>query len=294
MQEHTDMIHDSQFDYYGTRVASCSSDRTINIYTVKDNTTTLASTIRGHNGPVWQVAWAHPKFGSLLASCSYDHKVIIWKEEPENTWIPIFQYQEQTSSVNSIAWGPAEYGLMLASGSSDGTVAVLEFNQQTKQWNATKFEAHQIGCNSVAWAPNGCKFAGDEGESRVLASAGCDNLICLWRFDAGSSQWQKQTELRGHNDWVRDVSFSPATSLPSPVLASAAQDNSVIIWKQDSTLGTWEPSHTQKFESAAWRVSWNVTGNILAITTGDNAVTLLKEVGEGEGKDAEWKIINTL
>ena len=28
-----------------------------------------------HEGPVWQVAWAHPKFGSILASCSYDRKV---------------------------------------------------------------------------------------------------------------------------------------------------------------------------------------------------------------------------
>lgn len=27
------------------------------------------------------MAWAHPKFGSILASCSYDGKVIIWKEE---------------------------------------------------------------------------------------------------------------------------------------------------------------------------------------------------------------------
>ena len=33
-----------------------------------------------HEGPVWQVAWAHPKFGSILASCSYDGTVIIWQE----------------------------------------------------------------------------------------------------------------------------------------------------------------------------------------------------------------------
>jgi len=34
-----------------------------------------------HSGPVWQVAWAHPKFGHILASRSYDGKVIIWKEQ---------------------------------------------------------------------------------------------------------------------------------------------------------------------------------------------------------------------
>ncbi len=42
----------------------------------------LKLAIRSHTGPVWQVAWAHPKFGQILASCSYDGKVIIWKEQP--------------------------------------------------------------------------------------------------------------------------------------------------------------------------------------------------------------------
>ena len=28
-----------------------------------------------HKGPVWEVAWAHPKFGNILASCSYDRTV---------------------------------------------------------------------------------------------------------------------------------------------------------------------------------------------------------------------------
>ena len=31
-----------------------------------------------HEGPVWQVTWAHPMFGNLLASCSYDRKVWIY------------------------------------------------------------------------------------------------------------------------------------------------------------------------------------------------------------------------
>lgn len=36
--------------------------------------------LNSHEGPVWQVAWAHPKFGPILASASYDGKVIIWKD----------------------------------------------------------------------------------------------------------------------------------------------------------------------------------------------------------------------
>lgn len=40
----------------------------------------LSLAISRHEGPVWQVAWAHPSFGPILASCSYDGKVIIWKD----------------------------------------------------------------------------------------------------------------------------------------------------------------------------------------------------------------------
>ena len=29
----------------------------------------------------FQVAWAHPRFGSILASCSYDRKIILWRED---------------------------------------------------------------------------------------------------------------------------------------------------------------------------------------------------------------------
>ena len=35
---------------------------------------------------MWQVSWGHPKFGGILASCSFDHRVIIWKELHEGSW----------------------------------------------------------------------------------------------------------------------------------------------------------------------------------------------------------------
>ena len=76
---HEDMIHDAQMDFYGTRLATCSSDRSVKIFDVRDGTQTLAADLRGHEGPVWQVAWAHPRFGNILASCSYDRRVIIWQ-----------------------------------------------------------------------------------------------------------------------------------------------------------------------------------------------------------------------
>lgn len=120
-----------------------------------DNASDLFSycVLLGHDGPVWQVAWAHPKFGSLLASCSYDRRVIIWKEERENEWVQLQQFSEHESSVNSIAWAPYEYGAVLACASSDGSVSVLT-HKPDGTWERVKIPgAHPVGCTAVSWAP---------------------------------------------------------------------------------------------------------------------------------------------
>jgi protein transport protein SEC13 len=94
---HEDMVHDAKMDYCGLRLATCSSDMSVKVYDVRNGSQTLVADLRGHEGPVWQVAWAHPKFGSLLASCSYDRKVIIWKETNDK-WIKFYEYSNHESS----------------------------------------------------------------------------------------------------------------------------------------------------------------------------------------------------
>lgn len=33
-----------------------------------------------HSGSVWRVTWAHPEFGQVLASCSFDRTAAVWEE----------------------------------------------------------------------------------------------------------------------------------------------------------------------------------------------------------------------
>jgi protein transport protein SEC13 len=72
--QHEDLVHDAQLDYYGCKLATSSSDRTIKIYNVSEDSSELSATLQGHEGPVWQVSWAHPKFGgtnviNIIAFC---------------------------------------------------------------------------------------------------------------------------------------------------------------------------------------------------------------------------------
>ena len=44
---HGDMVHDAQFDYYGRRLATCSSDRLIKVYDVAGEETTQSAELSG-------------------------------------------------------------------------------------------------------------------------------------------------------------------------------------------------------------------------------------------------------
>lgn len=185
---HEDMIHDAVLDYYGIQLATCSSDHSIKVFDMSNGTQTLTAELKGHYGPVWQVAWSHPKFGNLLASCSYDRKVIIWRNNGE--WLKVYEYAGHDSSVNSLAWAPYEFGLMLACGSSDGALSILTAAGDISAWDIKKIpNAHTIGCNAVSWCPStpvnpAFDSKAQPGEPvRRLVSGGCDNLVKIWRDD---------------------------------------------------------------------------------------------------------------
>lgn len=67
---HEELIHDSQANYYGTRLATCSSDNKIKIFELNGNQSKLLAELNGHDGAVWQLDWSHPQYENLLASCS--------------------------------------------------------------------------------------------------------------------------------------------------------------------------------------------------------------------------------
>jgi len=287
---HGAVIHDAVLDYYGRRLATCASDQQIRLYEVSEQgeTQKQLATLQGHEGPVWQVAWSHPKFGSaktgtgLLASCSYDGKVIVWRQEASGTWAQFPPYTEHQASVNCIAWAPVEWGPLLLCGSSDGRVSVLSVNADAQSLTQLAlFPAHQIGTNSVAWAP----FEDTE-QTKRFVSGGGDNLAKVWRL-VGSEEPHAELEatLEGHTDWVRDVAWSPSM-LSRSYIASGSQDRRVLIWTQDPGSKKWTHCllKQQPFEDVVCRVSWALSGNILAVSDGTSKVSLWEE-----GLNGTWE-----
>ncbi|CAG8796258.1 9101_t:CDS:2, partial [Gigaspora rosea] len=46
--------HDAQLDYYGKKLATCSSDRSIKIFEIDRENWREIETPKGYDGPVWQ------------------------------------------------------------------------------------------------------------------------------------------------------------------------------------------------------------------------------------------------
>ncbi|CDF36378.1 unnamed protein product [Chondrus crispus] len=302
---HADMVHDAQLDFYGRRLATCSSDRTIKIFHVDRNGAHRPeATLEGHTGPVWQVAWAHPtRHGRpMLASASHDGRVIVWIEDAPGMWRNFYEYAWHASSVNSVAFAPHEYGLIFACASSDGFVSICS-QLQDGTWDERRVSesrdggahTHPLGANSVAWGPAitpGGLWMPERATPPPMriVTAGCDHLIKIWKFDNDANNWLLDGEpLKGHREMVRCVSWAPNVGLPRSIIASAGQDKKVILWNQelesDTSKAEWTKTELPAFAGPVWSVSWSPTGSVLGVAYGDDKVTLWKQELDGSWKN---------
>ena len=325
-------IHDAQLDYYGRRLATCSSDRLVKVrrmerrregeegrtklhrvsidcpshpphqvFDVAGDAVTQLAELAGHEGPVWSVAWAHPQFGSLLASASFDGRVALWRDDgPSRGWARAPDAATHTASVNAVAFAPPELGLALAAASSDGSVSVATGDPSTGAWARAAIEgAHPGGALAVAWAPpsaaavaasaraaagGGGGGAADPPPEARLATAGCDGTARVWR-KGGDGRWTPDgAPLTAHGDWVRDVAWAPSLAAASggATLATAGQDGRVFIWTEAAPGAGWAaPTLLHDFGAPVWRVAWSLSGGVLAATDGKGGVTLWKESVDG-------------
>jgi protein transport protein SEC13 len=280
-----------------------------------NNTYEHTATLQGHEGPVWQVSWAHPKYGVLLASCGFDGSVLIHRETRPRDWTLVYSSSSSNlheSSVNSLAFGPHELGLKLAAASSDGKVSVLT-HQPDQSWTVDYLNDSPLGVNAVSWAPAGAYYnaaaaatfssAADDADATTpdtatapdvapeqarLVTGGCDNRIRFW-IQTPTGTWEEDSSAPissdlSHSDWVRDVAWAPPLIPNQNVVASCSEDKTVLIWTQSGGAGSqWKPTLLHEFDAPVWRVSWSLTAHMLAVSSGDNDVTLWRA-----GLDGSW------
>jgi protein transport protein SEC13 len=298
------------------------TDRTIKVYNVGETSYELAATLTGAEGPVWQVSWCHPMYGVILAACSFDGSVILYRETRPRDWSILYNAKHlHQSSVNSVCFAPHEWGLMIAAASSDGKVSILS-HQPDNSWSVDYINDNPLGVNSVSWAPSGAyslladttsseSTGGDGGvdanaavaaeaaaaaaaEPPRLVTGGCDNQIRFWIQQSETGEWieDPSNAVEGgisHSDWVRDVAWAPLILPNVNMVASCSEDGTVIVWSQNEQGEPWTGHLLHTFTGPVWRVSWSETGHILAVSSGDADVALFKK-----GLDGKWHQMDSL
>lgn len=227
-----------------------------------------------------KICWAHPKFGSLLASCGYDRKIQIWREVTVSSWVSIYEYNEHEASVNTVDWAPWEHGLILAAGSSDGCVSVLTRVSEDR-WENQKFLAHESGVTALSWAPAGpASSLGDAQRTplKQFVTGGGDQWVKLWTYVDGSYHPEN---FHHHDKWVRDVAWAPSLGFARQSIATCSEDGTVVAHIRENEREQWRRKEVVKLSVPTWRVSWSVAGNLLAVSAGDNISRLYKENAEG-------------
>lgn len=217
------------------------------------------SEIIAHEGPVWKLEWSHPCYNSLLATCGFDKKAIIWREI-NNSYEKVFEYIEHKNSISCISFGNDRQNLIFACGSSDGTISFHQYINTT--FYSNKLEAHDFGVNSLSFNFN---------NPLRLVSCGIDSLIKIWTLNEDNT-W-KEDQLENNDEIAKDVAFRPKWSNDS--FASCSEEGIVSYWEHKEDK--WERRDLKQVSTSLSKLSWNDNGTILAVISSDGSQLVINE-----------------
>jgi elongator complex protein 2 len=323
LRGHTDIVNVIKF--FPTTIdqpriiLSGSVDKTIRVWREQSSTAfELAATWEGHSSSINCLASSEGV--NFVASGSADATLKIWR-------VNIPGGKTNFESVQTIQTNPRLFPLALTLHSldvADGLVLAVAGTKSIVQVYGTSEDGvftlqatltgHESWVRSIAITPE----KHSKGSDLILASAGQDKYIRLWRITKGNGMTTEKSKgpirsleqslsnkahtlelaqsvyritfealLLGHEDWVYNIAWRLGTD--SLQLLSASADSSLAIWQQDESSGVWVCT-TRLGEISAQKGSTTATGSTggfwigLWSSDGDTLVSL--------GRTGSWRLWN--
>ncbi len=212
VQAHAAAVWGVAFSPDGHTLATASSDGTVGLWALGPggDDPRLLQRLTGSGG--WMMEVQYVPDGSFLAATDNGGALLQWRLRSDGTAVP----GSMTRAADGSLAGALAFdhdGRWLACGGRDGTLTLREPGSGR---TLLRVDAHDGGILGLAASPHG----------DLLASAGADERIRLWRIgDQGRSAVLELTH-RGHDDRVSGVAFSPDGS----ELASVCRDGTLRRW----------------------------------------------------------------
>ena len=214
---------------------------------------------------------------------------------------------DSRTSLTDIRFAPKHLGLMLVTCATDGHVRIYEAPDITNlsQWSLKDEFNCKIACSSITW-----------NQSRIHApmlAVGSDDAnnpspkVLIYEYSDNLRRWIKVDAVASATDPVHDLSFAPYIGRSYHLLGIASKNVQIVTIKmqsssnpsiasgatsvsqqhQSSLTSQQTQTSTSRFEiktvaqfddhiSQVWRVSWNITGTILASSGDDGTVRMWK------------------
>lgn len=301
---HCGVIHDAQLDYYGQCLATASADGHVRLWDVrKPQDPGLLCDLGHHAGAVYQVSWAPPDTGMLLASVGGDGRVIIWgqRTRPDEWHVVHTEDLQRHGPVRAVSWAPAERGASLACASADGSATILvhagvvaDECTVEHRWRAQSFQAHCGQANAVSWAaPRGTPGIPLGFDGARLATAG-DDGVRAWSRNEEKSRWEPEAMdiSKESKAFSRDVVWKSWDGI-CEMLASATQQ-AVVIWRfEEAAEGgsrSWRAAQRVPIGEEVWKLSWTDLGGMLLVSCGEEQRTMLMKQQLG----GEWDVMDMI
>lgn len=259
-----DYVHDVAYDFYGTRLALCTSSLRISIFAAQpgqeelenSSWTEIARMEKAHTGPIWRLCWGHPEYGEPLISCSEDNTVKVWfggrvaSQLPAHTteafppkWDALKSLTDFDGPVVDVRVSPPSLGMKLATVTADGKARVFE-KSHTTEWDHEDLELPKQGpgaassaasstCTSAAldWMPGPFGSPGPDARGEVLAVGSRQLTIWVKQKDR---KWEPMANAEVHSissGGIKDVAWCPNLCRTYEVVATCGAG--AALWRVD-------------------------------------------------------------
>ena len=286
---HSGTVNNIQFNYNGMKFSTCGNDGKINIFSTekmfsseKDIIPDIELIKNGHNQPINDLSFSHPFFGTYLASCGNDKKLIIWKEKSINNYENIFEYKHK-SAVKCCKFSPYNNRLIVICGTKKGSISIHELQKSIQKWNSYLLEnIHLNGTNSIDWAPdtppinieeedneeneNNDDINFDEELPMKFISCGNDCKINIFESkDNTIDSFIKERSIDLNGIIPTDIAFLNFIGYIELTFACGLNNGECIIYKNCD--GDWINTFRINIGSSIIKICWSICGCYLAISS---------------------------